>query len=161
MRNKLLKLIISKKSKEQGMASLLYVFMFLLIVAVMGLGFDAALGNYTANSLKDAVNSAALSASSETKFQGNKRVIVKDKAYNKFLSLYSTYRQSYPNVTAKGNPQITFKVTKSRGSTVPNTLTVNVKEKSKTHFIALVGVTEQKYNLTATARLGSLYEIGK
>lgn len=151
---------LSKKTKrrERGMASLLYIMLIALILGMTGLSIDGAMGNYTSNSLKDASNTASVAASGETYYVGSKRAIDKKRAISKFTTLYNQYRKNYPNVTIKGPAKITYSVTKSRGSSVNNTFKVNVKEKSKTHFLGIVGVQEFNHNIGSTARLGALYE---
>lgn len=153
---------LSKKTKrrERGMASLLYIMLIALILGMTGLSIDGAMGNYTSNSLKDASNTASIAASSETYYVGSKRAIDKKRSINRFTTLYNQYRKNYPNVTSRGSAKITYSVSKSRGSSVNNTFKVNVKEKSKTHFIGIVGITELNHNVSSTARLGALYENG-
>lgn len=149
---------IQRERHERGMASLMYIFMIVIICASMGVGIDGALGNYTANGLKNAADTAAMSASGKTVFSGNKRAINSKEARKNFTALYGKYRNAYPNVTAKGKAVVNMKIYKSRGSSVNNTFTVTVKEKSATRFLALVGVSEFTYNIESTARLGALYE---
>lgn len=148
-----------KNRKERGMASLLYIFLITVIAGYLGYAMDSALGNYTANGLKNAVDSATLAASGNTVYSGNKQSINKSKAKTTFKRLYGANRKNYPNVTARGNYTLsTFKVTKSRGGGANNTLTVMVKEKSNTRFLALLGTKQFNYNIKSTARLGALYE---
>lgn len=151
---------LNKKTKhrERGMASLLYIMLIALILGMTGLSIDGAMGNYTSNSLKDASNTASIAASAETYYVGSKRAIDKKRAIDRFTTLYNQYRKNYPNVTSRGSAKITYSVTKSRGSSLNNTFKVNVKEKSKTHFLGIVGITEFNHNISSTARLGALYE---
>lgn len=146
------------RTKERGMASLLYIMLIALILCMTGASIDGAMGNYTSNSLKDASDASARTASAQTYYVGSKRAVDSKRAKAMFEKLYMAHRKNYPNVTIKGAPKISYSITKTRGSSVKNTFTVTVKEKSKTHFIGIVGIHEFNHNIKSTARLGSLYE---
>lgn len=148
------------RQKERGMASLLYIMLIAMILGMTGLAIDSAMGNYTSNSLKDASDASAMTASAQTYYVGTKRAIDAKNSKAMFVKLYNNHRKNYPNVTVKGDPKISYKISKSRGSSVNNTFKVTIKEKSKTHFLGIVGVTEFNHNISSTARLGALYENG-
>ncbi len=152
--------IESKKGrKDHGMAAMIYIMLFTLICTILGIALDASMGNYTANGLKNAIDSATLSASARTQFKGSSQAINAARAKVTFEQQYGNMRKAYPNVTSKGKyTNLKFKVSKSRGSAVNNTLTVSLTEKSSVRLMALTGVKEMKYNLKSTARLGALYE---
>lgn len=148
-----------KRHKDHGMAAMIYIMLFTLICTILGVALDSSMGNYTANGLKNVMDSATLSASSSTQFKGSSQAINASRAKVTFEKQYSRMRQAYPNVTSKGKyTNLKVKVSKSRGSAVNNTLTVSLSEKSSVRMLALTGVKELKYNLKSTARLGALYE---
>lgn len=147
--------------RERGMASLMYIFLITVIAGYLGFAMDSALGNYTANGLKNAVDNAVIAASNQTTYKGNKQVISSAQAKETFSKYYDNYRKAYPNVTVKGKYKLTkWSVAPSRGAAkgINNTLTVSIVEKSNTRFLALLGTSEFTYNIKSTARLGSLYE---
>lgn len=145
--------------RESGQASIMYIMMIIVICAGLGVGLDSAMGNYTSNSLRDSANTATMAASAETRYAaGNKREIDTAKAKARFASLYSQYRSAYPNVTSQGSGSVKYSFSRSRGSNVINTMTVDIKERSSTRFMALIGVKKFNHNISSTARLGALYE---
>lgn len=146
------------RTKERGMASLLYIMLIALILCMTGASIDGAMGNYTSSSLKDASDASVRTASAQTYYVGSKRAIDSKKSQAMFKKLYMAHRKNYPNVVAKGNPKISYKFSKTNSS-LRNTLTVTVKEKSKTHFLGIVGIHEFNHNIKSTARLGALYEM--
>ena len=151
----------SAKSKEKGVSGLLYIFFAVIIVGVLGIAFDGALGNYTANSIRDILNESTLAASNQTAYSGNTRVISSAAAKTKFKAEYSSLRTAYPNVTSQGNYTLNkFTVSNiKRNGKSSSTLTVKVTEHSKTFFMSIIGQKQLTISPTAVARLGSLYEL--
>lgn len=145
---------------EKGMASLMYILLILVVCASLGLGVDSAIGNFTSNGLRSIADMSVMDASSKTKLVGNTRSIVKADAEQRFKLRYLEARKDYPNVTGKnpeGPKKLTFQYVRT-SSGVYKEMTANVKEESHTRFLALVGIDQFEHNVSATARLGALYE---
>ena len=146
--------------RERGMAGMLWIFFAVLIVGILGVGFDGALGTYTGNSVRDILNSATMNASSQVVTSGRTVVIDKAKAKTKFTTDYSKMRKAYPNITKTGNYKlITFKVSKTRGGTTGNTLTTSVQERSQTFFLSVFGKKYYTFTPVSVARYGAIYEL--
>lgn len=149
----------AQERKERGMSTIIYILLIGLICGVLGVGMDGAMGTYTANGLKNALDNSAVAASQQTIYSGKNRAINPGAAKTRFNAIYGEYRKAYPNVTKEGNYKLTeFRVYKSRGGKANNTLTVTVTNKSRTRFIGMLGINTFNYKQSTTARLGSLYE---
>lgn len=141
---------------EEGNSFLMFIFLMPLLCGAFGLGLDAALGQYTRQGIQNAADLATIAGANQTSYEGNKKVINKERATAKIKEEYSKSRKTYPNIR-NTEPVITVKITTGRLRS-DRLLAVTVQEKSPTIFLHLVGVREFTYNISSQARLG--YVIG-
>lgn len=141
---------------EDGNSFLLYIFLMPVLCGSFGLGLDAALGNYTRTGIQNAADLATTAGANQTKYSGNNKIIDKAKATETIRNIYKEKRETYPNITGT-SAKITVTVIEGRTG-APDTLQVDIVEKSPTVFLGIVGVEEFTYNIRSQARLGYVTE---
>lgn len=151
------KINFRKLRKEDGNSFLMFIFLMPVLSGAFGLGLDTALGQYTRTGIQNAADSATVAGAAQTKYVGNKKVIDINKATAMVKTMYNEQRLNYPNVT-RTEPEITVQLIPGRNAGDPQTLKVFINEKSPTLFLHMAGVSEFKYNIVSSARLGYLVE---
>lgn len=137
--------------REDGNSFLLYIFMVPVICGAVGLGIDTSMSQYIRAGVQSSVDSATVAAAQKTSYSGSTREINHSAADARARTLYNSDRKNYPAITGNA-PTIKTSIVNKNGVRM---IRMNVKEKSPTVFLHLVGVNEFTYEVVSEARIGS------
>lgn len=147
---------------ESGNTFVMYVMMFGIMAMFLGLAIDSGLGFYTKNGMQSALDSAVVAGASQTDYNGaGKKVINKERAFNRAKEAFTDAKVNYPNLVSCNTQGECEKFTDIAVKTHPQRgqyFTVTATIYSKNVFMHMVGLPVQKYTLVSDARIGYIQD---
>lgn len=153
-----------KRDKENGNTFIMYILLLPVLMGFFGFAVDSGISYYTRTGMQNALDSAAIAGATGNTVDGGRGVVYDSrgnyvinvvKAKKQAVAAMKTSLQQYPNLncTDYNCYNITATVVDG-GAGRGSVLRLEVKERSKTLFLHIIGQKEQVYTLKSEARIG-------
>lgn len=157
-----------KLNKENGNSFIMYILLLPILMGFFGYAVDSGISYYTRTGIQNALDSAAVAGAAGNTIDGGRGVVYDahgnyiingNRAKAQAIAAMKVSLKQYPNLECDEYNCYNIKATIiDGGAGRGKVLRLTVQERSKTLFLHIIGISEQKYNLISEARIGAIQQ---